>query len=452
MSGGAAAAQGEAAQDQTSTPTPPAHSGDFWGRDALTGDWDGWRNKLEDAGVILGADSIDEVLGNPVGGVKSGAIYEGRLELLTTIDLDKTLGLSNATFHANAYQIRGRGLSADNLDNNLLTVSNIEAARSLRLFDLWIEQILFDGKLSLRFGQIAADDEFFISQYSASLINSTFGWPAIMGFDLPSGGPAYPLATPGARIKVVSGEFSFAAALFDGNPAGPQPGDPQVNDGSGTAFRTSDPAFTIAEVAYATNQEKDAAGLPASYKLGGWYHAGQFPDQRFDTTGQSLASPTSSGIPAARHGNYGLYAVIDQGVWHDQEVKSRSAAVFLRLASAPSDRNLVSFYADTGAILQGPIPSRGDDLIALGVALAKISGEASALDRDTRQFTGIATPVRDDETATELSYLAQVTQWWTLQPDLQFIVHPGANVPQPGNPTHAVSNAFVIGLRSAVVF
>jgi porin len=455
-----AAAPAIGAEDQGSqeqaAPAPPApaspHSGDLSERDVLTGDWGGLRTKLEDQGVILGADTIDEVFGNPVGGVKQGAIYDGRLQLLATLDLGKLAGWSDATLHADAYQIRGRGLSANYLDGNLLTVSDIEASRAFRLSTLWVEQILFQGKASLRVGQIAADDEFFISQNSAIFINSTSGWPAIMGSDLPSGGPAYPLGTPGVRIKVASDKVTMLAAVFDGNPTGPGQGNPQLRDPSGTAFRLSDGPFAIAEIGYAINQEKDAEGLPASYKLGAWYLNGAVADQRFDTTGQSLAAPTSSGIPFKRQGDEGIYAVIDQGVWRDSEVKGRSAAVFLRLAGAPSDRNLVSFYADAGVTLQGPFKGRGDDVAGLAFAVARIGDRARELDGDTRHFTGVDIPIRNAEAAIEFTYRAQVTPWWALQPDLQVVVNPGGNVPLPGDPTHAVGTALVIGLRSAIVF
>jgi porin len=208
---------------------PPAspHEGDLFTRDALTGTWGGLRLSLEDRGIFLGADTIDEILGNVAGGTRQGAIYSGRLELLATVDLDKTIGWTGATAHANAYQIRGRGLSANDLGDNLATVSNIEAARSLRLFDLWIEQSLFDTALSIRAGQIAADDEFATSPTASIFINGTFGWPAILAADLPSGGPAYPLATPGLRIKYEATDaISLVAGLFNGDPAGSGPGNP----------------------------------------------------------------------------------------------------------------------------------------------------------------------------------------------------------------------------------
>jgi len=63
-----------------------------------------------------------EVLGNAFGGVRQGAIYEGRLGFVVDADLAKILGWSGATFHASIHQIHGDGLSGHNLDN-LLVVS-----------------------------------------------------------------------------------------------------------------------------------------------------------------------------------------------------------------------------------------------------------------------------------------------------------------------------------------
>jgi porin len=429
------------------------HDGDLASRDALTGNWGGTRSALEDRGIVLGGDSINEVLGNVSGGTKTGAIYDGRLELFATLDLDKLFSWPDATFHVNAYQTHGRGLSANYLGGNLMTASNIEAARSTRLFDLWIEQLLFAGALSVRGGQIAADDEFFTSLYAGNFINGTFGWPAIMANDLPSGGQAYPLATPGLRLAyVASREVTLAAAFMNGDPAGSGLNNPQQRDAGGTAFRVNDGAFVIAEARYAVNQARDAPGEPAAYKLGLWYHSGAFADERFDRSGQSLAAPTSTGIARKHWNNLGLYAVADYQLWRDSDA-DRALGVFFRLGIAPlADRNLVTFYADTGFNFRGAIAGRSDDLFGIALAIAQIGSTARALDRDQRQLTGIAQPVRDNESMIEVMYRLQAAPWWTLQPDLQFIRHPGGNVGPRTRPTRAVPNALVLGLRSAVLF
>lgn len=48
------------------------------------------------------------------------------------------------------------------------------------------------------------------------------------------------------------------------------------------------------------------------------------------------------------------------------------------------------------------------------------------------------------EMVIELTYQVQVTRWFMLQPDLQFIINPGG--------TNDFANAVVIGGRAAIVF
>ncbi|HLY57406.1 MAG TPA: carbohydrate porin, partial [Stellaceae bacterium] len=306
MLASAAAAAGEATP--AATDQPP----DFWQQPTLTGDWGGERPALEDKGIVFAADSIDEVLGNLSGGAGRGTIYEGRFEVVANLDLDKLVDWSGATLHVNAYQIRGRGLSGNYLGGNLMVASSIEATRATRLFDFWIEQSFLDGTVTLRAGQIAADDEFMTSTYASTFVNATFGWPAILSTDLPSGGPAYPLATPGLRVKYAASDtISAAVGAFDGNPAGGGPGDPQARNPSGLSFRFNDPVFVIAEASYAVNQDPDAKGLAAAYKLGAWAHAGRFDDQHWDAGGLSLASPASNGVPRTHSTDEGIYLTVD---------------------------------------------------------------------------------------------------------------------------------------------
>ena len=125
-------------------------------------------------------------------------------------------------FNVSAWQIHGRGLSLNALGNNLHTVSSNEALRGTLLFELWYEQTLLDGRLAVRLGQLAADEEFMISQYATLFINHTFGFTTAAGADIPSGGPAYPLAAPGVRVRIrPSDAMAFLVGVFNGDPAGP---------------------------------------------------------------------------------------------------------------------------------------------------------------------------------------------------------------------------------------
>jgi porin len=452
-----AAAHAQSPPAESAAPAEPPFA------DRLTRDWGGLRTRARDAGFQLDVTYVGEVLGNVTGGVQRGAVYEGRLEMGFEVDLGQALGWSGATFRASAWQIHGRGLSASNLGNNLLVASGIEALPASRLHDLWLQQDLLGGALQIRAGQFDADDEFAISQNGANFINSTFGWPGLFATDLPSGGPAYPLATPGAWLRIRPRErLAIMAAVFNGDPAGPGVGNPQARDASSTAFRLNDDAFAIVEICYAVNQicyppdEQDGApALRGTYKLGAWYHSGRFADQRFDGAGRSLADPASTGVAAQHRGNFAIYAAVDQMFWRPDPAPDRGLSAFLRITGSPSDRNLVSFYIDGGLTYKGLIPGRDDDTIGLGVGHARISGAARGFDRDTNAFTGRSGPVRDYEAVIELTYVARMARqlrWLTLQPDFQFIFHPGANAAITTGSMTTARNAAIFGLRSTVSF
>src|SRR6478736_893641 len=72
-------------------------------------------NPLQKYGVKFAATYIGESLGNPSGGLKQGAVYEGRLNLAIDVDLQKLVGIDQLTFHANMFQIHGGGLSRGSL-------------------------------------------------------------------------------------------------------------------------------------------------------------------------------------------------------------------------------------------------------------------------------------------------------------------------------------------------
>ncbi|MGH6741797.1 MAG: carbohydrate porin, partial [Bradyrhizobium sp.] len=138
----------------------------------------GVRAALASRGVTFGINYIGEAFGNATGGFNRGSLYDGRLEIAVAADMEKMIGWKGLTFFANGYQIHGESLTGENL-GALMPVSFIEATPATRLFELWFEQRLFEDKLSIRFGQIAADSEFILSESGGAFINGTWGWPSI---------------------------------------------------------------------------------------------------------------------------------------------------------------------------------------------------------------------------------------------------------------------------------
>lgn len=409
----------------------------------------GVRVALGSLGITYSLTYIGEGMGSLSGGIRRGSAYNGRLDAQLDADLEKLAGLPGLAFHANAYQLHGRGLSACCL-GNILTSSGIEAKPATRLFELWLEQTLLGGKLAIRAGQLAADSEFLVSQYAGLFVNATFGWPAAAGANLPSGGPAFPLATPGVRLKV-SPNDSLAAllAVFNGDPAGPGLDDPQRRNRSGTNFRLRDSPFVIGEVSYSYHQDRTGPGLPGTVKLGGYHHFGRFDDARTGADGLSLADPDSGGSARRLRGNSGVYGVLDQLVYREPGTVDQGLGVFFRLSASPSDRNLIGFYADAGITYKGLLPGRVNDTLGVGVSYARIASSARALDRDAASVAG--TPIRSSEMLLELTYQAAIVPGFTIQPDIQYIVRPGGHVANGRDPGGAaVKNAALVGVRATI--
>lgn len=422
-------------------------------RERLTGDWNGVRPLLARQGIDISFLYIGEAFGVLSGGVRRRASYEGRFEFSADTDLQKLIGWTGGRTHLTVFHIHNGGHNVAENTGAIADPSNIDALPTTRLFTAWFEQNFHD-RVSLRLGQLAADEEFIVSPTAGGLINGTFGWAGVLAANIANGGPAYPLATPGARVKANATEsLSVLAAVFAGDPAGSNCADiAQRCNRHGTTFSFSGGVLWMGEMQYAVNQSQQALGLPGVYKLGAWYANADYGHQHFgiDGTGATVSlgvDPTAD--PIRHRGNWGLYAVADQMVWRAGDA---SLNLFARGGLSPADRNLISYYIDGGAGLTGLLPGRAKDVLTFGVAYAKISNEAIATDLDALASRGPPSFIRGKEIVFELSYTAQIAPWWTVQPDLQYIVFPGGNVADPHHPGVSVKNAFIAGARSTMKF
>ena len=84
-------------------------------------------------------------------------------------------------------------------------------------------------------------------------------------------------------------------------------------------------------------------------------------------------------------------------------------------------------------MLRGRLLGFEDEALGLGVT----SVQTGAPYRRTQAALGAR--VGQHETTVELTYRAQVTPWLAVQPDVQYVINPGADP--------ALKNALVVGLR-----
>jgi porin len=381
----------------------------------------GLRKTLDSFGITISGIYTTDVFGNLSGGLRTGATYQGLLELDLDIDLSKTIGLKGGSFHISGFEIHGTGLSK-RYTGDLSTVSNIDGYDTGRFAEYWYEQSMFDERFSLKVGQFLADNEFYYSDYSNLFVCGSFGAYTFLVDNYPFV-PTYPLSAPGVRLLWhVIPLLDFKVGLYSGSTLSEK-----TNNSGLPNIRGRDGIMTYWEADYKVNQGPSATGLPGTYKLGCTFHS------RYD--GFLNSNPNSFD----RCG-YGFYVTIDQAIWQktvtDKQAKAPSLGVFCRVGFMPPEFGFVSRYVDAGFNYNGLFGGRNEDTFGVGVTHSGISREANRNNQSGLHYTS--------ETLIEVTYSAKLTTWLTLQPDFQYIINPGG--------TFASRNATVIGLRSTLTF
>jgi porin len=100
--------------------------------------------------------------------------------------------------------------------------------------------------------------------------------------------------------------------------------------------------------------------------------------------------------------------------------------------------NTLDWYFDAGFNFSGFIPGHLQDTAGVAVARSNFSQDFS-----DAQVNGGSNPF-DAETVIEATYKMQISPWWTVQPDFQYIFTPGG---EKGS-----SDAAIIGVRTTLAF
>ena len=399
------------------------------------------RKSLADAGFTVGGLYLGETFAN-TGGIRKSETYDGVLWTYLLGDLHKAGLWKGLCFYTDGYQIHGRSITADDI-GSLVTVSNYEALPSTRLSELWLEQHLFNDHATVRVGQLTADTEFLLSAGASNFLDSTWGWATLPSFDLPGGGPSYPLATPGVRVALKPNDkWSLMLGVYNGDPAGAHcTGNPQVCDDNGLDFRLDTPPLMIAEGSYHYNQDGQ---LPGTIKIGGWNQSGTLHNQPFGQGAPTIA-PTFNSVPI--ESDWAIYGIVDQLVYRmPDSAIPKGIGLFARVIGAPGQQNIIDFYADGGITFSGMMPGRAHDKLGIGLAYTGISSEVHSFDG------GPGPPsARTFEALLEICYTAQLRTGWSLQPDFQYILQPGGGIPEPSG-KGTVPNAAVWGVRTTINF
>jgi porin len=363
------------------------------------------------------------------GGARRGSAFAGVAGAQVTLLLPRLVGWRGARVFA--YLLDTHGGAPSGLVGDVQGVSNLQAPPAIRLEEAWLQQNMLANHVSLLVGRYDLSSEFYVSHSANLFTNSSFGMGAELGLSGVEGPSVFPFTSVGARLDVKpSPNTVLRLAALDGVPVD-RPG------GGVHPFAPGDGAIVVGEVAILSRPDTSAAprsrrfqigrGLGRSYSgkvaIGGWYYTARFPD---------LVDTLPSGAPVEHRGSGGAYLIADQTLWAARSGSPGPLTGFVQLGLGDGRVNQIGSYLGAGLTLTGPIPQRTNDLVGLAVAAAR---NGSHFVR-AQPAAALAT---SGETAIELTYVAQLGSWITLQPNLQYVIAPGG--------THATPSALVPGLR-----
>ncbi len=334
--------------------------------------------------VSTEASYTGDISTNMMGGIKTGIVFLGMANLKVGFDTQNAQLWKGGQFFINGAVTHGKS-PTENLVGDFQAVSNIDAGDHVYIHELWYQQRF--KRFEITFGLQDLNTEFAASDNGGSFINSSFGIPSLIADNIPA--PIFPLTALGITTKIHFTEnISLTAAIYDGYPTAFEHNVYNTN----WHLCTEDGSLILGELNWYTNMFQ----LPGTYKAGYYFHSGLK-----DT------DPETGEITEVFDKNYGAYFIADQTIWK-KAGSHQSIGVFAQLALSPASINNHHYYLGGGINYFGISKKQTGDAIGLAIACAAFNKN-----------------YRKNETTIEAYYKKQTGDNFSVQPDLQYIIHPG---------------------------
>jgi porin len=420
-------------------------SGEWFDGNALTGDWWGVRNFLDDSGVELSASYTNNIAGNPVGGMTQSFAYADNFSFGMQLDFEKLIKWQGLTLTVSALDRNGSNLSARNIGNQF-TVQQVYGTETVVFYALVLEQRLLEDKLGIKLGRFSTGDDFASSPlYWLYMNNGIDGNPQALPVN--TAFTSYPASVWGARLRVdPSPEWFAMGGIYQATSL-----NLYRDHGLDWSMNNSDGVLMIGQVGWTPEFFKKPAaaakpsdgkslaegktvrpvspdagmqGLPGHYWFGAYYSPWQFA--------QFGSTETASN-------SYGFYWHADQMVWQEEAGSDQGLTLWSAFVLSPQQNiSKLPFQVNSGIVYKGLVPARDHDTTMLGFVYGNFSDDYAG----TVAATGAGTP--SYEIALEAGYRFQITKFAYVQPNVQWIINPGGT----GN----IPNALVLGAQMNVTF
>lgn len=377
-----------------------------------------------DNGITYGFLYRADVFSNVSGGLKQGTTVLGNLDVNFGFDLDKLVGWGGTSVGLHGIASHGGKPNADYVGSSQ-GIDNIEVdTNTAKILQAWIQKQFLNEKLSALFGLYDLNSEFYINHSTGIFLHPSPGIGSELAQTGLNGPSVFPTSSVGLRVGYLpTPETYVQAVILDGVP-----GDPDNPRGTHIQFNDGDGALRVVEAGYIPG--KVQGGEPASpgqtdkYAVGVWSYTSRFAD---------LVDVDGVDDPLMRKGNRGFYVLAERTLHRRTRNPDSHADGFIRYGRANADFNQFSSYFQTGLVFSGMVPGRSEDQFAVSYSTA-CTGDKYRL-----AASNAGAEATSHESVWEATYRAHMAPWLSIQPNIQYVINPGADA--------QIKNSTVLGVR-----
>ncbi|WP_322007609.1 carbohydrate porin [Paraburkholderia tropica] len=402
----------------------------------LLGDWGGVRSALSATGIDFDLSYTNEAAHNFSGGTQHLTRAAQQIAAGVTMNLDKLWGIRNTTFNFTLTDRFGRSLDDDaGLNTSQQTQEIYGRGQTVWLTKLTLDRTFLDGRLLVSVGRDSEGQAF-------DSADCNFQNLALCG---PQGANLYGnyfMSWPGsvwmARAKLNTTASTWVQfGVYQQSPTYYESSWERHNAWTPTGAGGSNGVVLPLEFGWSPR----LAGLEGSYRVGFMYNTGGQPDLVRDINGNPRAI---TGLAAMQTGgSYNAWISISQRL--SGQNGGQGALVNLRAVAGDRATSALDRQMSLSFEYMGPF-HRVHDRIGFGFAATHSSSRAA----EYQAAYNAANPDDASPVGSGYEYTYEVFYNWrvvpsvSLQPNLQYIVHPGG--------TAQNANVFVMGLKTVVAF
>jgi len=354
-----------------------------------------WRTEIADKGFEFGLLNKFETWYLPKQEQDNKSVFFiNNLHTELLFDFDKIFGYAGSSMLFDVLWVNSQRPN-DNI-GSAQGISNLEEQNNIIIFQWYLEQNLFNDKLSLLFGLLDLNGEFDVKESKSLFLTPSHG----IGTDFAQSGENGPSIFPVTSLAFralynFTDKLSLRYGIFDGIP-----GDTANHRGTKVILKESDGLLSVAEWTY-TFEQTDNDAFNKTAKLAAWC----FTKETYNLLGT-----------INQFGFYGIAQFPLLMTVKDDEITGLTSA--LRIGYADAKTHPTDIYFGLSLLYKGLLPGRLNDYIGLAIALSRVSHDY--IDEQKQ----LGNSVKNYDANIELLYRYELTEFLSLQADVQYIINP----------------------------